>query len=178
MNDAQLKLKLKEGVPGRYRVDRGLYFRVTVSQTAFWVLRYSSNKKRKEISIGRYGRPPEGIGLAEAKLQAAIIRAGVSNGVDPLAEKKRSDMVNYKTVNDVAQSWLLKGERRLKYPNIPKRVYMKDIAPFIADLAVDRVNARDILGIIEKINDSGRPTIANDALSYCNSYLITLLNWI
>lgn len=167
MNDAQLRLKLKEGIPGRYRVDHGLYFRVTPNKTAFWVLRYVSNKKRKEISLGRYGKPPEGMGLADAKSQAAIIRSEIRKDIDPLAEKKRPSISSCKTVNDVAQSWLNSCDKRLKYPGIPRRVYSKDIAPFIGELALDRVNAQDIYSLITIINDTGRPTIANDALGYC-----------
>lgn len=167
MNDAQIRSKLKEGISGRYRVDNGLYFRVTPEKSGFWVLRYTMSGKRREITIGRYGRPPEGIPLADAKNQAAEFRASVRQGLDPLAEKKRSPLVHLQTVNDVAKDWLNECERRLKHPNIPARVYRKDISPFIGELSIDRVNARDILAIIRTINESGRPSISNDALGYC-----------
>jgi len=55
----------------------------------------------------------------------------------------------------------------LKNPSIPERVYRKDIAPTIGQLSLERFNARDIRAVIVKIADSGRPTIANDALAYC-----------
>lgn len=167
MNDAQLKAKLREAVPARHNIGDGLYFRITANNTAFWVLRYSSNKKRKEISLGRYGRPPEGMGLAAAKEQAAILRSEIRKNIDPLAEKKRPSGINCKTVDDIAQSWLMKCDKRLKYPSIPRRVYNKDIKNFIGSLAIERVSAQDIYTLINVINDSGRPTIANDALGYC-----------
>jgi integrase len=107
------------------------------------------------------------MGLADAKGQAAIVRSDIRKNIDPLAEKKRPSDVNCKTVDDVAQSWLIKCEKRLKYPSIPQRVYTKDIRPLIGALAIDRVNAQDIYALITNINDSGRPTIANDALGYC-----------
>ena len=167
MNDAQLKSKLKEGKVGKFAVDRGLYFRVTKEGTAFWIVRYSVNAKRREITIGRYGRPPEGLSLANAKLEAAIVRSQVNNGVDPIVEKKRSPLLKLSTVDEVAEDWLKTCDKRLENPQIPRRVYRKDISPAIGELGVDKVNPRDILGLIRTIAESGRPTIANDALIHC-----------
>ncbi|WP_411993361.1 tyrosine-type recombinase/integrase [Agarivorans sp. DSG3-1] len=167
MNDAQLKAKLKEGKVGKFKVDTGLYFRVTEQGSAFWVLRYSINGKRRELTIGRYGKTPEGLPFSDAKLQALQIRASVKDGVDPLAEKKRQQLPQFRTVDDVAKDWLTECERHLKNPQIPARVYRKDISPYIGELAVDKVSSRDILQIIRLINQSGRPSISNDALNYC-----------
>ncbi|WP_082866245.1 tyrosine-type recombinase/integrase [Marinomonas gallaica] len=167
MNDAQLKATLKSGKVGKYKVDTGLYFRITEQQSAFWVLRYSINAKRREITLGRYGKPPTGLTLSEARLKALETRAQIKQGTDPLAERKRNQLPQFNTVNDVAQDWLKECERHLKNPQIPHRVYHKDISPYIGELAVDKVNSRDILQIIRAINGSGRPSIANDALSYC-----------
>ncbi|KPH89200.1 integrase [Pseudoalteromonas undina] len=167
MNDAQLRAKLKEGKAGKYSVDRGLYFRITDQKSAFWIVRYTINSKRRELTIGRYGKPPEGLSLANAKIEAASVRAKVNKGLDPIAEKKRSSLIYLKTVDEVAEDWLKICDKRLENPQIPRRVYKKDISPSIGELAVDRVTPRDILGIIRKINDSNRPTIANDALIHC-----------
>ncbi len=167
MNDAQLKSKLKEGKVGKFAVDRGLYFRVTKEGTAFWIVRYTVNAKRREITIGRYGRPPEGLSLANAKLEAALVRSKVNDGLDPIAEKKRSALLKLNTVDEVAEDWLKTCDKRLENPQIPRRVYRKDISPAIGELGVDKVNPRDILGLIRTIAESGRPTIANDALIHC-----------
>jgi integrase len=167
MNDAQLRSKLKEGKVGKFNVDRGLYFRVTSEKTAFWIVRYTTNAKRREITIGRYGKAPEGLSLANAKLEAAIVRSQVNDGLDPIAEKKRSPLLNLNTVDEVAEDWLKTCDKRIENPHIPRRVYAKDISPTIGQLALDRVNPRDILALIRAIADSNRPTIANDALIHC-----------
>jgi integrase len=167
MNDAQLKAKLKSGQPGKLTVDRGLYFRVSEEGNGFWMLRYSINDRRREFVFARYGRPPEGMTLAEARLESARLRSLVNQGIDPAAEKKRTQLISLKTVNDVAQDWLRECRKRLENPHIPERVYRNDISPAIGGLGIDRVTALDVLGIIRKINESGRPTIANDALHYC-----------
>ena len=167
MNDAQVKAKIKSKATGRYSIGQGLYLRISAEGTGFWVLRYTINGKRREYSFGRYGRSPEGIGLADAKGQAAQLRAGVKEGIDPIAEKKRIHNIEYKTVNEIAKDWLDECVKRLENPQIPERVYRKDIAPSIGELAISRVNPMDIQSIIRKIKDSNRPTISNDALTYC-----------
>lgn len=80
MNDAQIRAKIREGKPGKYAVDRGLYLRVSEEGTGFWVVRYTANGKRHEISIGRYGKPPEGTHLTDALLAAAQLRANLKKG--------------------------------------------------------------------------------------------------
>ncbi|WP_330110346.1 site-specific integrase [Methylophaga thalassica] len=166
MNDAELRKIASKGEPCMVCVDRSLYFRISQQGTAFWVFRYSINGKRRSQQIGRYGKPPEGMSLRVARDLAAIHRSMVRDGIDPLAESKRPNLVNLKTVNEVAKDWLDDCQKRLANPGIPERVFYKDIAPSIGDLAIERVTPRDILGIIRMISNSGRPTIANDALSY------------
>ena len=167
MNDAQLKVKLKARQAGKYTVDRGLYFRISEEGNGFWMLRYSINDKRREFVFARYGRPPECMSLADARLEAARLRSLINQGIDPAAEKKRTQLIALKTVDDIAQDWLGECRKRLENPQIPERVYRNDIAPYIGELDIERATALDILGIIRKINASGRPSIANDALHYC-----------
>lgn len=167
MNDAQIKAKIKSKAIGRYSIGQGLYLRISAEGTGFWALRYTLNKKRSEYIFGRYGRSPEGISLADAKSEAAHLRVKVKNGIDPIAERKRSKSKEYKTVNDIANDWLQECAKRLENPQIPERVYRKDIAPSIGDLTIERVTPIDIQSIIRKIKESNRPSISNDALTYC-----------
>ncbi|MFU8907685.1 hypothetical protein ACNARK_12735 [Proteus sp. DFP240708] len=54
----------------------------------------------------------------------------------------------------------------MKHPQIPERVYKKDIAPTIGQLFLTKIPPIDVRSILQKITDSGRPTISNDALLY------------
>lgn len=163
ITDQKIKSLLKFGDIGRHALGQGLYFRVTENRTGLWAVRYVIHNKRREITLGQY---PE-MSLADANLQAALIKKGLLEEVDPLAERHRLDKREYNTINDVAEDWLEDCARRLKYPNIPRRVYTKDIAPSIGELGIGQVTSRDIRALIRKITESGRPTVANDALLYC-----------
>lgn len=163
MTDRQVKSLIKSGKAGRHAIGNGLYFRISNEGTGFWVVRYAIHGKRREITLGRY---PE-LSLADANSETILIKSNVKKNIDPLAERKRADDSTFSTVDDLAEDWLKDCEKRLKHPNIPRRVYTKDLAPTIGQLAIEQVNPRDIRAIISKITDSGRPTTANDALLYC-----------
>ncbi|REL31048.1 tyrosine-type recombinase/integrase [Thalassotalea euphylliae] len=163
MNDKQVKSLIKKGEHGRHGVGNGLYLRIANNSIGYWVIRYTINKKRREVTVGKY---PD-LSLADAKFEAARIKVDVSNGIDPIAEKKRNEAPQFNTVDDLAEDWLKECEKRLKHPNIPRRVYTKDIAPTIGELGIDQVTPSDIRAIINKIAESNRPTIANDCLMYC-----------
>ncbi|MBU2893536.1 site-specific integrase [Colwellia sp. D2M02] len=151
-----------KGAPKRHPIGSGLYLVVRNSATPYWMLRYSSNGKRKEITLGQY---PD-LSLADAKADAAIKKREVNLGSDPLIARKRIKEQSIKLVDDLFADWFDNDiAKRLKHPNIPKRVYTKDVKPFIGDMPLDQVNARDIRKIIQAISDD-RPTIANDALMY------------
>lgn len=147
----------------RHADGEGLYLVVPTSGTASWMLRFTSNKKRREMTLGKV----KDLTLANARLEAATKMKQVREGFDPLLQRKRAEQESIKTVNDLFEDWYPTLVKRLKHPNIPKRVYTKDIAPHIGDISLDKITARDIRTAITAINDSGRPTIANDALGHC-----------
>jgi len=163
MNDKKVKSLIKIGEHGRYAVSNGLYLRVANQNVGYWIVRYTIHKKRREITIGKY---PE-LSLAAASLKTAHIKLDVKNNIDPIAQRSRGDTELFETVDQLAEDWLKECDKRLKHPNIPRRVYQKDIAPVIGELTIEQVNPRDIRAIITRIADSNRPTIANDALMYC-----------
>ncbi len=163
LNDKQVKALFRKKVPGRYAAGGGLYFRVSNEGTGFWLVRYTTNGKRREITLDKYPQ----LSLVNARAKCAILKAEIKNGIDPQAEKKRPAIVKIYTADDLAEDWLLDCEKRLKHPNIPRRVYEKNLAPVFGELSLDRITPLDIRAAIEKIVKSNRPTIANDALMYC-----------
>ena len=152
-----------KGEAGRFADGEGLYFVVPKSGKPYWMLRYTSNKKRKEMTLGKL----MDLSLADARLEAAVKMKQFREGLDPLVAKKRAEQESIKTVNDLFKDWYPSLEKRLKFPNIPKRIYTKDISPHIGEIKLDQITARDIRTTINAINDSDRPSIANDALGYC-----------
>jgi integrase len=82
LTNAALKGLIKK--PGRHGDGRGLYFRVVDPAKAYWAYRYRADGRTREMSLGPY---PE-LGLAEARMKHAQMRARVIAAKDPLDEKR------------------------------------------------------------------------------------------
>lgn len=104
--------------------------------------------------------------LAEAREQVVETQKAIRSGIDPLVERRRDEQVTISTVQDLFDDWYQDLEKRLKHPNIPKRVFERDIASIIGSLTLDSVTPMDVRAIVRKVTSSGRPSIANDALVY------------
>lgn len=135
MNNKQLDKLIRERVEGRWAMDGGLYFRISSSGTASWQIRYTSPVNQKRLWFTLEGVYPY-TSIAQAKAEAAQLKVQIKSGFDPLLEKKRAEQETIKTVNHLFNDWFEHDvERRIKNTQIPKRIYFKEIAPFIGDLA-------------------------------------------
>jgi integrase len=148
---------------GKHADGGGLYLVIPKSGSAYWMLRYTSNKKRKEMTLGKLND----LSLQDARYEASAKMKLARDGQDPLLEKKRSEQESIVTVGDLFEDWFAILAQRIQNPQIPKRIYTKDIAPVIGSHKLEQVSARDIRTVIDNISSSGRATIANDALGYC-----------
>ncbi|BDM66077.1 phage integrase [Shewanella sp. NFH-SH190041] len=151
---------VKEGKPGRYGDGEGLYLMLPKSGHPYWMLRYTLFGKRRSMTLGKLIN----ISLADARAQAALLKQKINQGEDPITERKSEKQVSFQTVDDLFADWYQDLEKRLKHPNIPKRIYSKEISPYIGNHQIDKVTPLDVRNIIRIIAKSGRPSIANDAL--------------
>ena len=154
---------VKSGKVGGHSDGGDLHLTVPKECLAYWMLRYTNADKRKSMTLDKF----EHISLADARMQAENHKKQVEEGVDPLAERKRKQKIIMKTVDDLFNDWYIGLQKRLQHPQIPQRVYTKDIAPTIGQVDIASVKPVDIRSIIQYAVASGRPTIANDALMYC-----------
>lgn len=149
-----------------------LYFRIKPQLNASFEHRYIYNDKRRLMTLGTFGKASlKMMTLSSARDAVALNRSDIKNGIDPLEEKKRTNEVKFYTFDAVAQQWLKLCERTTKNPQIQIGVYDRDIKKELGGLSVERVTAADVLRVLDKIRESNRPTIANDALSYCKQIL-------
>lgn len=153
---------VRKGEAGRYGDGEGLYLMLPPKGSPYWMIRYTINGKRKALTLGKQ----TDLSLAEARSEADAARKKVRAGNDSVAERKLSRPAAITTVHELFDDWFVELQKRLKNPQIPARVFKKDISPQIGLLAIDKVTPMDVRAIIRKISDSGRPSISNDALLY------------
>jgi integrase len=151
-----------KGDPKRHPIGSGLYLVVRSSATPYWMLRYTSNGKRKEMTLGQYPN----ISLAEAKADAAIKKQEVNRGADPLIVRTLIKAQPIKLVNDLYGDWFKNDiVDRIKSSHIQKRIYTKDIKPVIGGIPIEKVTPLQIREILQTIR-STRRTVATDALGH------------
>lgn len=158
----KVRALIKEGSPGRHSDGNGLYLMVPKRGEPYWMLRYTLSGKRRELTLAKSGD----FTLAQARERAVEIQKEIRNGTDPIEERKRDEQVTLRTVNDLFDDWYQELEKRLKHPHIPKRIFVKEVAPSIGGFDVEGVKPMDVRSIVRKVADSGRPTTANDTLMY------------
>lgn len=74
----------KEAEPGYHADGGGLYLQISASGSRSWIFRFSLAKRAREMGLG----PLSSISLAEARAQAAACRKLVSDGIDPIEDRK------------------------------------------------------------------------------------------
>nr|WP_299244227.1 site-specific integrase [uncultured Halomonas sp.] len=153
---------IKDGISGRYSDGNGLYLMIPRKGASYWMFRYTLFGKRRELTLDKYAR----LSLADAREQAVEAQKTIRSGVDPVEERKREEQATIRTVKDLFSDWHQDLEKRLKHPNIPKRIFEKEVAPSIGHLTLDSVTPMDVRAIVRKVAGSGRPAIANDTLMY------------
>lgn len=117
----------------KYSDGNGLYFCVRKSGMPYWMLRYTSLNGRREATLGQY----PSMTLAEARLESPKMQLQLQQGEDPLAIRAIETIPEIQNVSQLFQDWYTKDlSRRLKHPNIPKRVFTKEIAPVIGQLPI------------------------------------------
>lgn len=158
----KVKLLVKNGTKTKIADGNGLYLRVTEIASGFWIFKYTRLGKRPEVTIGKF---PD-VSLADARDKVLYYRRQLAKHIDPQTELARATQSPFQLFDDLAEDWLKDARKRLLHPSIPNRIYKKEIKKVIGNFKITDVTALDVKLIIEKINDSGRPAIANDALGY------------
>lgn len=114
----EIKSLVNKSEVEKYSAGSGLYFVVPKSGAAYWMLRHTSNKRRKEMTLGQYSDSS----LKDARFKAASKMKQHREGMDPLLAKQRSKQESIKTVNDLFNGWYPTLASRLKQPQILKRL--------------------------------------------------------
>ena len=163
LNAKQLSALAKKGEPCRMPLGESLYFRINQSGGTSFEVRYTIFGKRRFITLDK---PYPELSLAEARIKAAEIKLQTRNGKDPLEQRKLEDEKPFNQFRDLAEDWLAERAKRIKTAYIYRRVYKKNIDPILGSLSPESIRPIDVRTVIQKIANSGRPAVANDALNY------------
>ncbi len=164
LTDAFLRA-LKKPAKGRIELAdatcRGLEFRITAAGNRSWSYRYraAGSGKLSRATIGPY----PGISLADARLKADALRAGVAKGENPSEAKRRAKReAPGRTFETLANRYLIEyARRRKKSADQDERNLKLHVLPKWKDRDFTTLRRADVIELIEGILTSGKPVLAN-----------------
>lgn len=110
LTSKEVSAKLR-GSPGHFADGNGLYLVVPSRGRAYWALRFTSNGKRKQMTLGKV----DDLSLADARTEAALKMKLHREGLDPLIEKKRAVYGLMDNVDALFADWHEGNIKRLKH---------------------------------------------------------------
>jgi integrase len=135
-----------------------LHLLVNPNGSKLWRLRYRFGGKQNMLSLGSF---PE-ISLADARAKRDDARKLLANGVDPSRQKKLDKITAKSAANNtfgaIAEEHLKNQEESGTAAStmVKNRWYLQDLAAALANLPITEITPAEILGLLKKIEKSGR----------------------
>lgn len=133
LTDLKLKNLIKKGEAIAISDGGGLTFTLSKEGAkrgqGSWILRYTFNGKKKELTLAKY----PAISLKDARLMAETERTRIAKGIDVAQVKQENKREESKVYNFevVTQTWLKAKilASDIKHKNIPQRVISHNLLP-------------------------------------------------
>jgi len=142
--------------PGYYFDGAGLYLQVARGGSQSWVLRYSVNKRPREMGLGS----AQTFSLAEARERAVKCRQMIADGLDPIEERKttllakRLAEANVITFSEAAEKYIESNKtawRNAKHEDQWRNTLTNYAHPVIGDMSVGLIETSHVMRILEPI---------------------------
>lgn len=130
----------------------GLYLRRSKSGTRSWVFVYFWGGKRREIGLGSYNSGTAPIGLPAARKRADAVRALLTDGVDPIAEKRKASSTP--TFGQVADDYIKAqkaGWSNEKHAYQWEQTLGDAYCSTLRPKAIDKIGVEDVLAVLRPI---------------------------
>lgn len=139
----------------------GLALRVTKTGHKSFVYRYRYNNRVKRFTMGSYPK----MGLAKARKEVKRLAYEVSQGIDPIAEKRKNKhKQSIKTFKQIAQEFKKKHLPTLRESTQSEyeRIIDNELIPAFGRMELDEITKRQIIHALDKKAIDGKsPTMAN-----------------
>jgi integrase len=139
--------KVATAKAGKYSDGGNLYLLVSETGSRKWVLRFTLGGRAREMGLGSVAV----VSLAEARDRASDARRKISNGIDPIGDRKRdTSVVTFGEMADQVCESLSAGFRNEKH-RAQWKMTLEVYAGPLRKLPVDAVSTDDVLGVLKPI---------------------------
>ena len=182
LSAAKIKSLLSKGTPTSVSDGAGLTFTISKTGYAAWVLRFTFQGKRDEVTIGSFDDYP----LAKARDAAEQLRRKIAEGTDPAREKKAMKASQEagdapSTMIELSEIWYQrKIGPNMVHPHRVKRTLERWVYPKLGKLHPEDVTEGHVVDCIEHTIATGAPTVSNDVRRHIKKILQygVALGWI
>ncbi|RPH28250.1 DUF4102 domain-containing protein [Buttiauxella warmboldiae] len=149
----------------------GLALYISTAGSKQWHFRFSFNGKRCRISLGSY---PD-LSLKEARNKRDDARQLMASGTDPRLARKQERERAQRTFLVVWERWAnFRGQRlregRQTSQTQMKRIFAKDVLPYIGHMPIDTITRADILKILRRIENRKAWAVVTKCRSWLNQF--------
>lgn len=137
---------------GYYADGGGLYLQVTAAGSKSWIFRFARHGKTRDMGLG----PTHTVGLADARVGAALARKALLDGIDPLDARKaalaaKAGIVTFAEASAEYIAEQAKGWTNAKHADQWTNTLETYAMPTIGTKPVDAVDTNDVLAILRPI---------------------------
>lgn len=148
--------------PVRFGDGDGLYLQVAPGDTKSWLFRYTLHGKAREMGLGPYGDPPDGVSLGEARDLAREARAKLRASIDPIDARRTERKARVRAQAEAAErtfraaaAALIEskkaGWRNDKHAAQWDATLERYVYPIIGDQPVAAMGTNDVLRVLRPI---------------------------
>ena len=133
--------------PGRYRAGETLYLNVSPNGAKSWVQRITINGVRRDIGLGSFSL----VSLEKARRRAYENRVSVADGIDIIAERRRTKVPSFR----VAAEWTYEALQPRWRSTKGTKNWMQQLERHafrrLGDMPVDTIGREDVLAVLTPI---------------------------
>ena len=173
LSDIKIRNAKPAEKPVRLFDERGLYLEVSPAGGKWWRLKYRFAGKEKRLSLGVY---PD-VSLKDARDSREECRKMLASGVDPSENRKaRKSASSDRASNSfevVTREWFAKFSSGWAASHSGRilEFFERDVFPWLGDRAISDITAKDLLGVIRRIEGRGALDTAHRARGRCGQVL-------
>lgn len=162
----------------KFHDGNGLYFWCQADGGRYWRLRYYHGGKERGMALGSYPK----VSLAEARKAAEKQQEILARGTDPAEAKRKSKQAEARAKDDsfeaLAGEWheARKHTWSVKYGHDEWTRLQQHVFPHIGRTPVTRIEARDLIALLKKIQASGATSSGFRVLSTIRQILDFAIN--